>query len=233
MGTTFLTRPRFVRRRGYAAKIVIAGLLVAALCSIWGAQAVDAKPFRLVVFGDSLTAGYGLRPGDAFPEQLARALQSTGHQIDVINSGVSGDTTAAGLARFDWAMPDDADAVIVELGANDALRGIEPAEARANLDEILKRLRERGLRVLLAGMRAPTNWGEDYRRQFDAIFPDLAARHGVALYPFFLDGIVLDPALNQADGIHPNAAGVAEIVKRISPFVEEMIKAPSPSASNR
>ena len=196
---------------------LVAGL---ALTSV-EARAKDA--IKLVVFGDSLTAGLGVAPQDNFPAQLQRALTANGKRIEVFNSGVSGDTTSAGLDRFDWAIPDDADAVIVELGANDALRGVDPAIAQANLSQVLDKLAARKLPVLLTGMLAPPNWGEAYATHFNAIFPELAARYKVLLYPFFLDGVVMDKTLNQPDGIHPTAKGVAAIVARITPKVDELI----------
>lgn len=183
------------------------------------------KPLRIVAFGDSLTAGYGLRPGQGFTDVLQMALKARGKSVEIVNAGVSGDTTAAGLGRLDWVVDDTAHGVIVELGANDALRGQPPEQTRANLDAILSRLTARNLPVLLAGMRAPENWGEDYRRRFDAIFADLAARHGVLLYPFFLDGVALDRSLNLDDGLHPNAKGIAKIVERILPSVEQLVAA--------
>jgi acyl-CoA thioesterase-1 len=176
-----------------------------------------------VVLGDSLVAGFQLKESDAFPAQLQRALKSRGHQVEVINAGVSGDTTAAGLERLPWSVPDSTDALIVELGANDALLGLDPAQAKANLDEIVAGAKAGGTEVLLAGMLAPRNLGEAYTRQFDAIYPALASKHGVLLYPFFLDGVALDAKLNLSDGMHPNAKGVAEIVKRILPAVEQLI----------
>lgn len=174
---------------------------------------------RVLVLGDSLTAGYGLPAGDAFPAQLERALNEHGHAVRVINAGVSGDTSAGGLTRLEWALADQPGLVIVELGANDALRGLDADQTRANLDRIIMRLKQANIRVLLAGMQAPRNMGPDYVKRFDAIYPDLAAKHQVALYPFFLDGVALDPALNQSDGIHPNSEGVAIIVKRILPVL--------------
>lgn len=183
----------------------------------------DPEPIRIVAFGDSLTAGYGLKPSEAFPAQLERALKAKGYKIEVINAGVSGDTTAAGLQRFDWAFPDNADAAIVALGANDALRGINPDEARRNLDEILNRLDARGIPVLIAGMRSPRNWGDDYVRKFDAIFPELAEKHKALLYPFLIEKVVLRPDLNLDDGMHPNAKGVAAVVEDILPEVEKLI----------
>lgn len=178
-----------------------------------------AETLRILALGDSLTAGFGLAPGQGFAPQLQRALEADGLAAEVIDAGVSGDTSAGGLARLEWALADRPDLVILELGANDMLRGIDPAETRANLDRILSRLRAAEARVLLAGMRAAPNLGSDYGGQFERIYPDLAAKHGVPLYPFFLEGVAADPNLNLADGLHPNAAGVAEIVRRILPHV--------------
>lgn len=183
----------------------------------------EGRKIHIVAFGDSLTAGFGLNPGQGFPDVLQMALKARGHNVEVINAGVSGDTTAAGLARLDWAVGEEADAVIVELGANDALRGQPPAQTRANLDTILTRLRARGLPILVAGMRSPENWGSDYRDRFDAIFADLAAKHGALLYPFFLAGVATDPKLNLPDGLHPNQRGIAIIVEGILPKVEALI----------
>ncbi len=180
-------------------------------------------PMKIVAFGDSLTAGFQLPASAAFPAQLEKALRDKGHNVAVINAGVSGDTTAAGLARLDWAIPDDSDAVIVELGANDFLRGIDPAIMRANLDKILTRISEKGKPVLLAGMISPQNWGGDYEKVATPIYPDLARKHGALLYPFFVEGIARNPKLNQPDGLHPTTEGVAVIVKRILPKVEELI----------
>jgi acyl-CoA thioesterase-1 len=186
-------------------------------------QGKAAAPVRIVVLGDSLVAGFQLKAADAFPAQLERALKARGQRVEVINAGVSGDTTAAGLERLRWAVPDKTDAVIVELGANDALRGLDPAKAKANLDSIVTAVKAGGTDVLLAGMLAPANMGADYARTFDAIYPALAKKHGVLLYPFFLDGVALDAQLNLSDGMHPNPRGVAEIVRRILPTVEELI----------
>lgn len=180
-------------------------------------------PLRLVVLGDSLVAGFQLKPSEAFPAQLARALKARGHAVEVINAGVSGDTTAAGLERLHWAVPERTDAVILELGANDALRGLDPERAKANLDKIITELTKGGSEVLLAGMVAPRNLGDTYTRAFDAIYPELAKKHGLLLYPFFLDGIALNDKLNLSDGMHPNARGVAEIVARILPSVEKLL----------
>lgn len=185
-------------------------------------QASD-KPVKIVAFGDSLTAGYMLEPSAALPVQLEAALKQRGHSVVIQNSGVSGDTTAAGLARLDWAIAPDTDAVILELGANDALRGVDPAVTRSNLEQILKRLAARDIKVLLVGMIAPKNWGEDYSKAFDPIFAELAETYQALYYPFILDGVATDARLNLGDGLHPNREGVAEIVKRILPKVEELI----------
>jgi acyl-CoA thioesterase-1 len=181
------------------------------------------RPVKIVALGDSLTAGLGLPADAAFPARLAGVLAQKGIAAEVVNAGVSGDTTADGLARLDWSVPDDTDAVILELGANDALRGLDPAQTRANLDAILRRLAVRRIPVLLAGMRAPPNLGAEYTKAFDAIYPDLAAAHGVIFYPFFLDGVAAERGLNQGDGIHPTTAGVDVIVAKILPKAEELV----------
>ncbi|MDH4983378.1 arylesterase [Hyphomicrobium sp. D-2] len=203
---------------------MIVNMLVAIMlfASSFHAAAAE-KAIHIAAFGDSLTSGYGVRPADAFPVQLQKHLKAQGHNVTVSNGGVAGDTTAAGLARIDWTIGDDVDAVIVELGANDALRGIDPKVTRENLQKILSALAGRNLPVLLTGMRSPANWGETYSDDFDAIFPELAKEHSLLFYPFFLDGVILDVKLNQKDGMHPNAKGVAEIVRRITPSVEELI----------
>jgi len=188
-----------------------------------GAAAEPSRPVRIVAFGDSLTAGLGVAQRDAFPEQLQRALKAKGVVAEVINAGVSGDTSGAALQRLDWAVPEGADAVIVELGANDALRGIDPKVTRAALEKIVARLKDKGLAVLIAGMKAPRNWGDAYAREFDDIYPELAEASGALLYPFFLDGVALSTELNQPDGMHPTAKGVAVVVERMLPKVEELI----------
>jgi acyl-CoA thioesterase-1 len=202
------------------------GLLLAlafALCAIVAPRISAAEPLRIVALGDSLMAGYGLAEKEGFPAKLQAALRAKGHDVEVINAGVSGDTASGGLARLDWSVPKDAAAVILELGANDALRAVNPAETRKALDEALRRLRERRLEVLLAGMLAPPNMGADYSTAFDRIYPELAQKHSVLLYPFFLDGVAAVEKLNQRDGIHPTAAGVDVIVERILPSVEKLI----------
>jgi acyl-CoA thioesterase-1 len=201
---------------------VLVNLWLAAM--VGAALAGDgARPVRIVALGDSLTAGYGLKASESFPEQLAAMLRTKGRNVEVSNAGVSGDTTAGGLARFDWAVPDGTDAVILELGANDALRGVDPGKTRANLDRILTRLRERNIEVLLAGMLAPRNWGKPYQDEFGSIYTDLAKKHGALLYPFFLDGVALDPKLNLDDGLHPTGKGVGIIVERMLPKIEELV----------
>ena len=182
-----------------------------------------AEPLRIIAYGDSLTAGYGLPADDAFPARLQAALRARGHDVEIVNAGVSGDTASAGLARLDWTLAEPADGAILELGANDALRGIDPEETGKSLDQILAAFKARGMAVLIAGMAAPRNLGHAYVEAFDAIYPNLASKYGALLYPFFLDGVVGDTRLNQADGIHPTAEGVGIIVERMLPAVEELI----------
>ncbi len=199
--------------------------MLLALCAVAALPAsAQAGPIRILALGDSLTAGFGLDPADGFVPQLQAALRGQGFDVTVLNGGVSGDTSAGGLDRLDWALADKPDLVLVELGANDMLRGVDPASTRANLDKILARLGQEKLPTLLAGMRAAPNLGPDYAKAFDPIFPDLAKAHGVALYPFFLDGVAMVAALNQADGMHPNPAGVKLIVERITPAVVDLIR---------
>ena len=203
--------------------LTIAAVVAAAALVSGAAQPGGARPVKIVALGDSLTAGLGL-PGDAaFPARLQRALAQKGVAAEVVNAGVSGDTTADGLARLDWSVPEDTNAVILELGANDALRGLDPAQTRQNLDAILRRLAVRRIPVLFAGMRAPPNLGAEYTKAFDAIYPELTAAHGAIFYPFFLDGVAAERGLNQGDGIHPTAAGVDVIVAKILPKVEELV----------
>ena len=196
--------------------------LLLALPDIVLAQAAAERPVKIVALGDSLTAGYDLPAKDSFPAQLERALKARGVAVEVANAGVSGDTSAGGLARLDWAVPDGTDAVIVELGANDMLRGIDPATTRKSIETIVRTLRARGVEVMLCGMRAAPNMGNDYVREFDAIFAELAARYDLVFYPFFLDGIATQAKFALRDGMHPNAAGVGQIVTGIVPKVEEL-----------
>jgi acyl-CoA thioesterase-1 len=180
-------------------------------------------PVKMVVLGDSLSAGLGLPGPSAFPDRLQNSLRNKGIDVNMINAGVSGDTSSGGRDRLDWSVPEGTQAVIVELGANDALRGIDPAVTRAALSDILTRLKARKISVLLCGMVAPPNYGSDYAARFNAIYPELAKAFGVPLYPFFLDGVAADATLNQADGIHPTAEGVDVIVKNILPSVQALV----------
>ena len=182
-----------------------------------------AKPIKLVVLGDSLSAGLGLPAQEAFPQKLQKALKAKGIAVDMTNAGVSGDTTSGGRDRLDWSIPEGTEAVILELGANDALRGIGPAVTRAALTDILTRLKARKIAVLMCGMLAPPNYGSDYAARFNAIYPELSKSFGVPLYPFFLEGVAADAKLNQADGMHPTAEGIDVIVKNILPMVEAFL----------
>jgi acyl-CoA thioesterase-1 len=204
---------RFTMRLAYLACLAVLAM----------AAAASAEPYKIVGFGDSLMAGYGLDAGQSFPEKLEKALRDKGHDVVIANAGVSGDTTSGGLSRLDWSVPDGTQLVILELGANDMLRGVGPDITEKNLDAMLARLRERNITVLLAGMRAAPNLGPDYRAAFDAIYPKLAQKYGVALYPFFLDGVAADPAFLLEDGMHPTAKGVDRMVERALPTVEKIV----------
>ena len=185
--------------------------------------ASGGAPIKIVVLGDSLSAGYGLSGSDAFPAKLQKALKAKGIAVDMINAGVSGDTSSGGLDRLDWSVPEGTQAVILELGANDALRGTDPAVTRAALTDILAQLKVRGIAVMLCGMVAPPNYGADFAARFNSIYPDIAKAYDVPLYRFFLEGVAADPKLNQADGMHPTAEGVDIIVKNILPTVEAFL----------
>jgi acyl-CoA thioesterase I len=187
------------------------------------ASAAIERPVKIVAFGDSLTAGYGLPATDAFPVKLAHALEAKGIKVQIVNAGVSGDTASGGLARLDWSLPSDTDAVILELGANDAMRGIDPTVTREALAAILTKLKERGIAVLLCGMYAPPNMGADFERAYQRMYPQLARSYDAILYPFFLDGVAGHREHNQADGIHPTSKGVDLIVEAILPKVEELV----------
>jgi acyl-CoA thioesterase I len=187
------------------------------------ALASEGRPVKLVVLGDSLSAGLGLSASNAFPAKLQKALQDKGIEVDISNAGVSGDTASGGRDRLDWSVPEGTQGVILELGANDALRGIDPAVTRAALSDILTRLKARGVAVLLCGMLAPPNYGKDYADRFNTIYPELSKSFGVPLYPFFLDGVAADAKVNQADGIHPTPAGVDIVVRNIMPTVEAFL----------
>jgi acyl-CoA thioesterase-1 len=206
-----------------AFKHTLAAALVLFTTICGAISSARAGTFRIVGFGDSLMAGYSLGPGEGFTDRLQAALRAKGHDVSVANAGVSGDTSSGGLARLDWSVPDGTELVILELGANDMLRGVSPGIPEKNLDEMMARLKGRKIAVLLAGMRAAPNLGADYQNAFDAIYPKLAAKYGVPLYPFFLDGVAGVPALQLGDGLHPNAKGVDVMVERILPAVEKAI----------
>jgi acyl-CoA thioesterase-1 len=201
----------------------VGSLLAVAVVLLGGAAGATPHTPEILVFGDSLAAGHGLPESAGFPAQLEARLRSEGINVRVVNAGNSGDTTAAGLARVDWALANKPDFVILEFGGNDVLRGIDPKIVRANLDAMITKIQASGAKLLLAGMRAPPNWGEDYQQQFERIYPELAQARGVTLYPFFLEGVAMDPELNQPDGLHPNERGVAALVDRIAPVVARLI----------
>ncbi|QOZ74333.1 arylesterase [Bradyrhizobium sp. CCBAU 53351] len=209
--------------RRYGLFMHIAVLMLAFMTIANPAWADATKPVKLVVLGDSLSAGLGLPAQEAFPQKLQKALQAKGIAVDMTNAGVSGDTTSGGRDRLDWSVPDGTEGVIVELGANDALRGIDPDLTRAALADIIQRLKTRKIPVMLCGMLAPPNYGADYAARFNSIYPDLAKKFDVPLYPFFLEGVAADAKLNQADGIHPTAQGVDVIVGNIMPTVEAFL----------
>ena len=201
-------------------RVAVASVLAALAC---GPAPASERTVKIVALGDSLSAGFQLAASAAFPAQLENALRAKGLKVEIANAGVSGDTASGGLARLDWSVPDGTDAVIVELGANDMLRGVDPKVTRAALDQILARLKQRGIEVLLCGMRAAPNYGPDYEQAFNAIYQELALAHGVVFYPFFLDGVAAEAKLNQRDGLHPTAEGIGTIVTRITPKVEELV----------
>src|SRR5690606_1914660 len=207
------------------AKILSAAVLLVA----FAAGPALAEPFRIVGFGDSLMAGYQLSPGDSFPEKLEAALRARGHDVTVANAGVSGDTTGDGLSRLDWSVPDDTDLVILELGANDMLRGIDPATAEKNLNEIITRLEERGMNILLIGMYAAPNLGPDYKQAFDSIYPRLAEKYNLPPVPCFLEGVVAAACRQLQGGMHPNAEGVALMVKNVLPAVAPLVEGERPN----
>jgi acyl-CoA thioesterase-1 len=214
---------RAVERR-YGFFMHIAVLMLALMTVANPAWAEATKPIKLVVLGDSLSAGLGLPAQDAFPAKLQKALQAKGIAADMINAGVSGDTSSGGRDRLDWSVPDGTEGVIVELGANDAMRGIDPDLTRAALTDIVGRLKARKIAVMLCGMLAPPNFGADYGARFNSIYPDLAKQFDLPLYPFFLEGVAADAKLNQADGIHPTAEGVDIVVNNMLPTVEAFLR---------
>jgi acyl-CoA thioesterase-1 len=204
-------------------RTILTGSIAALLSTIATRRPVAAEPVKIAALGDSLTAGYGLPPEAAFPVRLERALRAEGREVRLINAGVSGDTTAGGLARLDWVLAEKPDLLILELGANDGLRGLDPKLTEANLDAILTRLDRAGIGVLLAGMLAPPNYGHAFETAFNGLFPRLAKAHDAVFYPFYLDGVAGQPKLNQPDGLHPTAAGIDEIVARILPSVRTLL----------
>ena len=204
-------------------RVLIVALMTAGPAFAQTPAAAADRPVKMVVLGDSLSAGLGLSATAAFPVRLQKALSDKGIKVDMINAGVSGDTSSGGRDRLDWSIPEGTEAVIVELGANDALRGTDPDVTRAALTEILTRLKARKIAVLLCGMHAPPNYGSEYATRFNAIYPELSKSFGVPLYPFFLEGVAADAKFNQADGIHPTADGVDVIVKNILPMVEALV----------
>jgi acyl-CoA thioesterase-1 len=205
--------------------VLMMALMTGAAAFAQAPAADPAKPLKMVVLGDSLSAGLGLSASAAFPARLQKSLEAKGIKVDMINAGVSGDTASGGRDRLDWSVPEGTDAVILELGANDALRGTDPAVTRAALSDILARLKARKIAVLLCGMLAPPNYGSEYAARFNAIYPELSKSFGVPLYPFFLEGVAADAKLNQADGLHPTADGVDVVVKNILPKVEAFLGA--------
>lgn len=209
--------------------LVLRLLALLAILAVSAPAYAQDEPPTIVVLGDSLSAGYQLAAGEGFPDQLQIALDKKGIPAKIVGAGVSGDTSSGGLSRLDWSVPDGADAVILEFGGNDALRGLPPETTRKNLETMIERLQEREIKVLLAGMMAPPNMGEDYAEAFNPIYPELAEKHGVAFYPFFLDGVAGEPNLNIEDGIHPNPIGVKVIVSKILPHVELLIEELRPS----
>lgn len=202
--------------------------VLAAICLLFGTffaanSVADARPVKILFLGDSLAAGYGLAPEQSLPARLEAALRERGVEAEVINGGVSGDTTAGGRARLDWAMASNPDYVILELGGNDGLRGIDPADTRANLKAIIERLKEEEVGILLTGMYAPPNLGEEYGEAFNGIYPALAEEYDLPFYPFILDGVAAEPQFNQPDGIHPNEEGVQVIIERLLPHVLRLV----------
>ena len=220
-----LARPSFsgLGRRRIFAQAVFSALLACGLPGTAAIAKAGTPPVKIIAFGDSLTAGAGLRAKDTFPAVLEDALRKEGYNVTVINAGVSGETAPGGLARVEWTIGDGASGAILELGANDMLRGMNPEVTKAALDEILARFSARGIKVLIAGMKATPSHGPDYKARFDSIYPELARKYDAPLYPFFLDGVAGVPELNQKDGLHPTSAGVARIVKGIMPMVRNML----------
>ncbi len=213
--------------RSHPARFFLAFLFSLLLCQFAMTSAKADSSIRILAFGDSLSAGYQLPAGAGFTDQLEKQLRESGLDVEVINAAVSGDTTASGLSRLDWSTPDDVDLVLLELGANDALQGLPVEKAKANLAAMIEKFQQKDIRVLLLGMRAPPNMGPDYSRAFDAIYPDLANRYQIPLYPFFLEDVAAQPQLNLQDGIHPNREGIEIIVRKIVPFMTNILNPPN------
>lgn len=210
---------------------ILSLIVIVVAAMIFPVRSAWASETHILAFGDSLTAGYGLAPSESFAAQLEKSLRDSGRMVRVTNAGLSGDTTGGGLARLDWSLQDRPHLVILELGANDGLRGLDPKRMQANLAAMITKIQAAGARVILAGMRSPVNWGQAYQQEFDAAFPALAHQFNLPLYPFFLEGVITDPSLLLNDGLHPNALGVARIVEGILPLVmAELDQLSSPTA---
>lgn len=229
--TNAANKPQIYKNRENARPIAIAvqtvqitSFAILMLLAMFMARSNASDKTQIAAFGDSLSADYQLPAGAGFVDQLQKALADKGLNVNVVSAAVSGDTTSSGLARLDWSISDDIDLVILELGANDALQGLPLEQTKANLEKMIVRLKERGKKVLLTGMRAPPNMGKDYVSRFDAIYPALAKKHSLPFYPFFLEGVAAKPELNLGDGIHPNSDGIAIIVKAIAPLVEDILQ---------
>jgi len=218
-----LTEGKVSPSQRYGAGYGLVNVALVLVCLLFSFKVTAAEPFRVLMLGDSLTAGYGLVKGQSVPAQMTQALKAEGLNVEIINAGVSGDTSAGGRSRLGWAMADNPGVLIIELGANDGLRGLDPKQTYENLDAIIRDAKTAGVPVLLTGMLAPPNLGPEYGEEFNRIYPDLAKKHQVALYPFFLEGVVADPSLNQPDGIHPNPDGVAVVVQNMLPMVKKII----------
>ena len=200
-----------------------AGILTLVLMLFSSIKLVQADVPRLMVFGDSLVAGYGLPADQGFTSQLQDRLSANGFRIEILNAGVSGDTSAGGAARLNWALSEQPDYVMIVLGGNDLLRGLDPGATRQNLDQIIARLAALNIKTFLCGMLAPLNLGPEYSREFNPIYPELAQKYDLAFYPFFLENVALVPALNQRDGLHPNADGVAKIIDGMMPVLSRFL----------
>lgn len=216
-------KPVMMPNFAYVFLRLLPGLMLVAFLSSATLARAQTTPPEIAFLGDSITAGYGLEPGEAFPELIAKMLEEGGQPFTLVNAGVSGDTTSGGLARLDWSIPETVSGVVLELGANDALRGIPVERAKQNLEDIITKLKDRGIGILLVGMRSPPNMGKQYEAQFNAIYPELAKKHDLLFYEFILEGVAADPTLNQSDAMHPNRAGSVIIAENLLPMVQELI----------